>query len=239
MEQTPSGSHPITYRYRITFQDHSRATIAVKIDPDTLALVPDEMPAPPEWTRLGFQQCPNCPLDASVHERCPVAVNLVDIIGTFPGRKSFEEVHVIVEAPNRTYAKQTTLQATVGSILGLYMPTAGCPLLDKLRPMVEMHLPFQTREETVFRMISTYLFVQHVLHKSGRPADWDLSGLIGHLDEINKVNKAFCGRLNAMAAQDLNVDALVVLSTLGEFPSRSVAEKHLSRLENLVEELYG
>jgi hypothetical protein len=239
MEQTAGSSRPIIYRYRITFQDHSRKTVAVKIDPDTLALIRDETPSLPDWTKLTFHKCPNCPLDESLHERCPVAVNLVEVIATFPGRRSFEEVDVIVESPNRTYGHHTTLQATASSLLGLFMPTSGCPILDKLRPMVEMHLPFQTREETVFRMISMYLFVQHVLDKGGRQGDWELGGLIAHLEEISKVNKAFCERLNAMAAEDLSVDALVVLSTLGEFPSRAVAEEGVARLENLVKQLYG
>jgi hypothetical protein len=238
MEQTAGGSRPIIYRYRITFQDRSRKTVAVKIDPDALALVRDETPSLPDWTKLAFHRCPNCPLDESLHERCPVAANLVEVIATFPGRRSFEEVDVIVESPNRTYAHHTTLQATVSSLLGLFMPTSGCPVLDKLRPMVEMHLPFQTREETVFRMISMYLFVQRVLEKDGRRGDWDLGGLIADLEEIGKVNKAFCERLNAMAAEDLSVDALVVLSTLGEFPSRAVMEEGVARLESLVKQLY-
>jgi hypothetical protein len=230
---------PITFRYRITFKDASKRTLAVKLDPESLTLLHEEPPPTPEWTRLGFHTCPNCPLDEAKHERCPVAVNLGGVISEFPGRRSFEEVHVIVEGPNRTYAKHTTLQATVSSLLGLFMPTSGCPILNKLRPMVEMHLPFQTREETVFRMISMYLFVQHILHKGGQKADWELAGLISHLDEISKVNKAFCERLKAMAEADVSTDALVVLSTLGEFPSQSVAEEGRARLEKLVKELYA
>jgi hypothetical protein len=230
---------PITFRYRITFNDGSKKAIAVKLHPESLDLVHEEPPPAPDWTKLGFHKCPNCPLDEETHPRCPVAVNLVDVIDTFPGRRSFEEVHVIVEGPNRTYAKHTTLQATVSSLLGLFMPTSGCPILNKLRPMVEMHLPFQSREETVFRMISMYLFVQHILHKGGREADWELKGLVNHLEEIGRVNKAFCQRLKAMAdAADVSADALVVLSTLGEFPSQTVTEEGRARLEKLVKQLY-
>jgi hypothetical protein len=235
---TEGSFPPLIYRYRITFEDRSTKVIPVKIDPDTLALVREASEPPPSWTRLGFHQCPNCPLDEKSHPHCPVAVGLVDVISAFQDRRSFEEVHVIVEAPNRTYAKHTTLQTAVSSLLGLFMPTSGCPILNKLRPMVDMHLPFQTREEAVFRLVSTYLAIQHILDRHGQQADWEMKGLVSHLDALRTVNKTFCERLNAMSAKDVK-EALVILSTLGDFPNRPATEQGMERLERIVTQIYA
>jgi len=118
------------------------------------------------------------------------------------------------------------------------MPTSGCPILNKLRPMVDMHLPFQTREEAVFRLVSTYLAIQHILNKHGQPADWEMKGLVSHLDALRTVNKTFCERLNAMSAKDVK-EALVILSTLGDFPNRPATEQGMERLERIVTQMYA
>jgi hypothetical protein len=234
-----ADSEALTFHYRIAFQDHSKTTITARINREDLSLISEPGPDPPKWTRLGFRKCPICPLDEATHAHCPVAVNLVDIITAFKDRQSFEEVDVVVESDNRTYSKHTTLQAAISSLLGLYMPTSGCPFLDKLRPMVDMHLPFQSRQETVYRLISSYLVTQHILHKDGREVEWDLGPLVKHLEQIRRVNAAFCRRLNAVAARDASVNALVILSTLGDVPNRPLTQRALERLQNIVRNHYA
>jgi hypothetical protein len=113
------------------------------------------------------------------------------------------------------------------------MVTSGCPILDKLRPMVDMHLPFMNRQETLYRMVTMYLLAQYFRAKKAQPAEWDLAGLTRLLGDIREVNVAFCERLNAIEIKDASVNALVILSTLGDFPSRLITKRELARLERI------
>ena len=228
----------ITYRYRMTFGDGTEKTFTVDIHSEHLGLLREERASYPEWTRLGFNQCPNCPLEASQNPRCPVAESVAELVDAFGGFPSYEQVDVVVESKNRTYSRHASLQTAVSSLLGLYMVTSGCPILDKLRPMVDMHLPFMNREETLYRMLTMYLLAQHFRQQKGQPVDRDLAGLTRLLGEIRQVNVAFCGRLNAIEIKDASVNAVVILSTLGDFPNRLITKRDLARLERIFSE-YG
>src|SRR5687768_8891993 len=92
---------PVSYRYVFTFPDGTQRSFDVTLDGDALAFQRPAGGALPEWTRLGFHQCPNCPLSTAAVERCPVAVNLVDIVEAFKDRTSFDSVEVTVESRNR------------------------------------------------------------------------------------------------------------------------------------------
>lgn len=228
----------IEYTYAFTFADGARKSFTVTLDPDTLGLRRvSETPAP-EWTRLGFHQCPNCPLRTEEVERCPVAVNLVDVVAAFKDRKSFEPVEVTVESRNRTYTRRASLQSGASALLGLCMVTSGCPILDRLRPMVETHLPFMSRQETIYRILSLHLFAQFFALQEGRPADLDLADLRRRMDEIHDVNVAFCERLRAIESKDASVNAVVILSTLGDFPSQRMTRVDLERLQRLMRDFY-
>jgi hypothetical protein len=223
----------ISRRYVITFKDGTRKSFAVEIDAETLSLVPKPRSSYPDWTRLGFRQCPNCPLEDARHERCPVAANLADVVESFAAFPSYEDVDVAVESENRTYTRHGALQTAASSLIGLYMVTSGCPILDRLRPLVDMHLPFMNRRETVYRMVSMYVMAQFFRQKAGETADWELTGLVRCLEEIRTVNVSFCERLRAIEAKDASVNALVILSMLGDVPSRLVTKKDLARLERI------
>jgi hypothetical protein len=227
---------PITYRYRIAFGDGVERAFAVDIHAESLGLLRQDRASYPEWTRLGFHRCPNCPLEESRHPRCPVAESVAELVDAFGDFPSYEQVDVVVESKNRTYSRHTSLQTAVSSLLGLYMVTSGCPILNQLRPMVDMHLPFMNREETLYRMLTMYLLAQYFREKNGQPADWDLEGLTRLLGEIRKVNVAFCERLNAIEIKDASVNAVVILSTLGDFPNRLITKRDLARLERIFRE---
>ena len=66
------------------------------------------------------------------------------------------------------------------------MATGGCPALAKLRPMARFHLPFATREETLFRSASAYLLGQYFLKERGEPHELGLEGLGALYEEIRQ-----------------------------------------------------
>jgi hypothetical protein len=120
---------------------------------------------------------------------------------------------VSVQTSSRLFIKTTDIQTALSSILGIYMVTSGCPIMDKLRPMVRFHLPFANSLETQYRAISMYLAAQYLRHKKGKRPDWALKGFVKMYAEVRTVNEAFSNRLRAVDKHDANNSALVVLDS--------------------------
>lgn len=229
--RTPNTS-PLLFRYRFRFDDGAEREFVLGLDRETLALAGREGSSPPAWTSLDFHPCPGCPLPPGA-SHCPIAVNLADVVEFFRARRSFEEVDVTVETEARRYFRRTSTQKGVSSLIGVVMVTSGCPVMDRLRPMVENHLPFMTPEETAYRLLSTYLLAQLFRARRGEPADWDLERLGEFIEPIRRVNMAFCERLTAMGTADASINAVVVLNSLSDFTSFAVGNNQLARLERL------
>jgi len=205
----------IQYKYRFQFDNGVEKSFDVVLDEATLELVREDLDPKPEWTKLKFSQCENCPLHDDV-EYCPVALNLAGLVRVFSDSVSYEAVLVTVETAQRTYMKKTTLQKGLSGIIGIYMPTSNCPVLSKLRPMTRFHLPFANAFETFFRSISSYLIAQFLLMKRGSAPDWNLAGLQKIYEEVNTVNKWMTTRLRKATEKDANINAVVILHSFGD-----------------------
>ena len=223
----------ITYRYVFNFDDDSAKTFDIELDTQTLAVVNQEPTVYPEWTALNYCKCPNCPLDEKVHPRCPVAVNLVDVVNFFNESISYEEVRVEIDTEERSFAKDTTVQKGVSSLLGILMVTSGCPVLDKLRPMVRFHLRFATPRETTYRAVAMYLMAQYFINRRGMEPDWELQDLVRLYGEVQKVNHSFGNRLRGISAEDANPNALIILDCFANYIVLSIDEDMLLDFEVL------
>ncbi len=219
--------------YTFNFNDGTTKKFSIDVDPETLNIVTKKKEEYPEWMELEEFKCSCCPLDKSEHKYCPVITNLLDIIGSFKESISYEEVEVIIETEDRTYAKNTSLQNGLNSIIGLIMPISGCPLLEKLKPMVRFHLPFATLDETNFRMMSMYLFAQYFISKQGGNPDWELKNLVEIYDNIRTVNKNFCEKLSALKVKDASINALVTLDCFAFSVSYSIDSDKLDKIKKL------
>jgi len=204
----------IQYRYTFRFADGAEKQFEVNLNAATLELVPAAQAPKPDWTKLAYHQCERCPLADTV-AHCPIAVNLSSLVESFKDSLSFEGTTVTVQTHQRTYTKQTTLQQGLSSIIGIYMVTSGCPVMDRLRPNVRFHLPFASGEETIYRAVSMYLTAQYFRMRRGEMPDWTLE----HLAEVYKgvwlVNKGITQRLADASSKDANVNAVIVLSMFG------------------------
>jgi hypothetical protein len=229
----------VAYVYRFRFEDGAEREFALQIDEATLALRATERKALPSWTRLGYFQCSNCPLREEHHPRCPIAVNLVDVVEFFRERSSVETVEVEVEARGRTYRKRTALQEGLSALVGVVMVTSGCPVLDRLRPMVATHLPFMSGEESTYRIVSMYLMAQLFIAREGGEPDWELTGLVDFLGEIRRANVGFTGRLGSLRIKDASLNAVSTLSALGELTSLNIVEGGLDRWRRLFRAALG
>jgi hypothetical protein len=212
-DKDPKGI--IRYTYKFSFDDGAEKQFEIALDGETLDLLETNDQPKPEWTRLKFSQCENCPLPESV-EYCPIAVNLSKLVDAFEAHASYEAAVVTVETAQRTYLKKTTLQKGLSAIIGIYMSTSNCPVMDDLRPMTRFHLPFANSIETFFRSISSYLTAQFLLMKRGKEPDWELTGLREIYKAVNLVNKGMSQRLLDASEKDANVNAVVILHSFGD-----------------------
>ena len=221
----------ITYRFRLDSGKEKR--FEVNLDPATLALIPGGQTPPPAWARLGNRQCPQCPYKEQEHPYCPVARNLAGIIEEFRKDISFDEADISVTTENREFRKRAPLQNGISGLMGLVMATSGCPVLDKLRPMAYLHMPFPGAHETMYRAISMYLTAQYFVRRRGGKPDWDLADLVKIYEAVGGVNAAFADRLRTMEVEDATLNAIVSLDCFASMTSGSISYAALDDMERV------
>jgi hypothetical protein len=212
----PPGLHEkIQYRYSFSFEDGTEKLFDVTLNAKTLELEHSADIDRPEWARLNFHPCANCPLLGRA-EYCPIAVNFAHLVDEFHHMVSYERTTVTVTAPERTYVNETSVQKGLSSILGIYMATSNCPIMDALRPMVRFHLPFATPTETLFRAVSSYLTAQFFVMHEGKTPDWNLTSLVNIYKRVSLVNEGISRRIAQASKKDANVNAVIILHSFGE-----------------------
>ncbi|MDH4262155.1 MAG: hypothetical protein OEV78_03815 [Spirochaetia bacterium] len=222
----------IKIHYRFKFGSGEKKDYLIQLDPDTISYINSNIDFRPEWTRLGFHQCENCPLSLDHVIYCPVAVNLSSFVEYFKNEISHDEALVLVQTEERYSSKKISLQEGLYSIYGLIMSTSDCPNMNFLKPMARFHMPFASMEETVFRAVSTYLLEQYFAHKKGEEVDIKLTGLLNRYKEVEKVNVGISNRLRAVTSGDADRNALSLLDSLAQVLFFEL-EKSLESLEYL------
>jgi hypothetical protein len=235
-ENSTPDKRTLGITYKIRFDPQKERSFTVHLDWETLDIIQEPKDPLPEWTELGFHKCPNCPLDESLSQSCPIAVNLIDLIDFFKDFASYDEVDVWIETEQRNYSQRTSLQNAAGSLVGIYMVSSGCPVLNKLRPMVMTHLPFQSWEETLYRFITMYMFVQYILFRNGREPDWELKRFTEFYQEIELVNQGFAERLNAIqfTHSDVSISAVNILHSTASMASMTIGDDDLEYWNKLI-----
>ncbi len=222
----------ISFLYRIHADEAEGFEYLVRLDAQTLAQVREANEAPPAWTGIDMHRCAHCTLSREQHAHCPMAVALAPVVDAVSPLVSFATVDAEVETPQRTCRVTTSVQQVLSSLFGLIMATSDCPLMLVLRPMARFHLPFATREETIYRATASYMLSQYFLHQDGLPADLDLEGLREAYQRIQEVNMGIAERLRFYASGDATVNALVILDLFAQTLPLAIAE-HLSDLAHL------
>lgn len=172
----------------------------------------------PPWTKLGFHQCSNCPLSTADTPHCPMAVSIVPLVVLFDKVRSYDDVTAQVESEERTVTKRTSVQRVLRSLMGLLTASSACPRIEFLKPMARYHLLFSSTEETIYRVVSSYLLAQYFLRQQGKPADAGLEGLKSRYRELQQVNAGMAARLGAIRVKgaDSSVNALVLLDLFAQ-----------------------
>jgi hypothetical protein len=197
--------------YHMTFPDGREAVYSLQFTPEDMQLlgaVPTQLPV---WTQLTFQQCSHCPLSEQDHPHCPLAVRLVEVIQQFNDLMSYEQLSLRVITERRVIHKETTVQDALSALMGLIIPTSGCPHTEYFRPMARFHLPLADTDETIYRATSMYLLAQYFRMKSGLGSELDFDGLKEIYQNMQILNAAIAERLRAGSETDSSVNALILL----------------------------
>jgi len=228
VSDTTNDTSQLEFRYHFTFENGDQREFHIRLDGATLRLLNVSPSPPPAWTALEFSKCVNCPLQRESH--CPIAVNLSSVIKEFEATQSYTNAKVMVETTERNYAKDTTVQRALSSIIGIIMVTSGCPIMDRLRPNVAFHLPFASPLETSYRSVAMYLTAQAIRKLRGEEPDWDMNGLVEIYEQVSKVNKGMARRIKQAMATDAGANAIVILHAFGDSVTILV-ETRLKELE--------
>lgn len=201
----------VALTYRFTFPDSQERAFELELDRDTAELSPPNVPQPPAWTALGFNQCTGCPFNAADTPHCPAALQLANVIDGFTDIVSYDKVKVTVETEERQVTATLAAQQALASLMGLIMASSGCPRTAVFRPMARFHLPFSSESETAYRVASMYLLAQHYAAREGASADFVLNDLERVYRGVHSVNRGMATRLRAASRQDAIVNAVVLL----------------------------
>ncbi len=214
----------ISYTYRFVFNNNVERVINIELNNKTLSLIWDQELEKPEWTKCDNFTCriPACGKEDNDH--CPIALILNRFIKIFSNLPSYEQVTIYVESKQRTYFKETSLQEAFGSLLGIIMPTSGCPILGKLKPMVHFHLPFASIEETEFRVFSMYLLAQYIRMKHGLEPDWEMNELKQLYEDIQIINRNCAQKIDDLEKMDTSINSVIVLNNFADSVSFSLEE---------------
>jgi hypothetical protein len=174
---------------------------------------PEDLPA---WTKLDYHQCSHCPLSTAEHSHCPLATQLVSIIEPFNEAMSYDTVQVEVLTERRKISKTTAVQEALSAVLGLVIPTSGCPQTGLFRPMARFHLPLADTAETIYRATSMYLLAQYFKKKNGKEGELDFSGLEIIYQNMQILNASIAQRLRDSTQTDSSVNALVLLDVFAQ-----------------------
>ncbi|NWL77933.1 hypothetical protein DM872_13830 [Pseudomonas taiwanensis] len=216
--------------YRISLDDVHEFSYRIELDRE---YDQERAVGAPKWTRLEHQQCSNCPLRREIHSHCPAAVDLHRVIEDFQGLPAFKKVQVWVRTPDREYAKVVGLEEGLRALLGVIMATSACPVLGKLKPMAQQHLPFASNQEFILRAVSLYLARQYFNLREGRHADWELKGLVRLFQQLQLVNQAFWQRIHDTCEGDSNLKAFLTFFSMASSMTYSL-ETQLQKIRPLV-----
>lgn len=201
--------------YKITLDSGEWVEFDVNIDEQTL--LNDLTNAEgdfPDWTRLGNEQCPNCPLDPGDETYCPLAKSIYQTVECFKDVRSSGMAKFRITSPDRIYEKYCVLQEGLASLFGLVMGTSDCPHFDFLHPLAKHHVPFATPEETLVRVIGSN-FNAHSFRPGGTFKDAN-DYLAAKYQAIQLVNKTMIKRINPVAREDASKNAVINLNSFAQ-----------------------
>lgn len=206
----------ISIKYCFKFPDGNQETFDLELDSRTLELIVSIPENTPQWTALDFHQCPNCPLDSSIHKNCPLMLHFINIVDRFDHILSYDEIRLEVVMDERSVSRAITAQKALSSLVGIVISASGCPHTKYFKPMLRFHLPLSSEAETIYRSASMYLLAQYFILKDGKEPDFELHGLEAIYRNMHLINVAIAERFRVASKTDALVNAIILLDMFTE-----------------------
>jgi hypothetical protein len=203
----------ITYRFHLPAGVQE---IALRFDAVSFELLIDDAAPAPDWTALGFRQCPHCPLKPDESPRCPFARGLSGFVEHFDAFYSYEEAVIEIVTETRTVVATKPLQLGMASLVGLIGATSGCPHLAPFRPMARFHLPFARDDETLYRVFTMYLLGRYLQDGALPAGPAAMDALVALNQAATVVNHGMADRVRAAFNKDVVVNAVVILDMFAQ-----------------------
>jgi hypothetical protein len=230
---------PFRFHYQFEFANGNVKGYDLLLAPDTLSLMREGQDQDlADWTRLGYEQCRCCPLTPDIHPRCPIAVNIMELVDNFKDVFSYHDCTVVCETVERKYLKNTSVMEGLSSIFGVIMATSDCPVMEFLKPMARFHLPFSTIEETTVRTASLYLLAQYFQYKDQPGMKFDFRILENHYARAQQVNEGLLKRIKSVSSEDADKNAIITLHSMSQFLSMEI-DYSLGGLESIFIDRYA
>lgn len=231
--------NPFRFLYTFEFSDGKIKEYDLLLEPETLSLIRQEpVQSPAQWTRLDYEKCRCCPLTPDIYSRCPIAVNIMELVDNFKDVFSYHDCKVICETVDRTYFKDTSVMEGLSAIFGVIMATSDCPVMEFLKPMARFHLPFSTIEETTVRTASMYLLAQYFKYKDQPDLNFDFTALEKHYARVQQVNDGLLKRIKSVGSEDADKNAIITLYSMSQFLSMEI-DYSLEGLASIFMNRYG
>jgi hypothetical protein len=206
----------IDIKYVFRFADTEALEFPLEFEEPGFALVVPDRGEWPNWTALETHKCAHCPLDPAQSPRCPLAASLVGVVETTGELVSHGELEAEAILPERRIVVSTTAGDALRSLMGLIIPTSGCPHTAFFKPMARFHLPFSSADETLYRVCSMYRLAQHLRSGSGLTPDEAFDALSAIYADVNLVNRHVASRLQDAAGQDSSRSAVALLDVFAQ-----------------------
>ncbi len=217
---------------RYTFHLSKGPPIVFEVDERVDSSVENPQDPVPDWLALEFHQCSCCSLPPGSRRTCPAALSIRPAVEVFSPFLSHRTAQVTAELGSATLQAGIPLQQAVRSVAGLLLALSSCPVLGKLRPMAQFHVPFSTAEHTSFRFVASHLVGQYLRQNEGLTPDWALDGLRALFGDIHEVNTHLARRLGAASQRDTVVNSVILLDSVAGVASYGT-ESQLKRLKPL------
>ncbi|HNY73486.1 MAG TPA: hypothetical protein PLU95_03740 [Syntrophales bacterium] len=218
----------ISIIYTFEIPGGGKVTYPITLDAKTISLITRDERTPASWTELDNCRCSICPLTPDDHPHCPIAVNISRLVEYFQDVRSTDVMKITVTTKERSYFKEAPAQRGLASILGIIMPTSGCPVMNFLKPMARFHLPFSTSSETIIRSTSIYMLSQYFVAKRGGKPDIALEKLNRAYSDVQQVNEGICNRIVKVVKNkdaEATSNAIVILDTFSQLLGMEIDDK--------------
>lgn len=200
-------------KYSFEYDDKTR----IDYELDEKAYFPKtSQTADEDWLEIAPFRCSVCTIDPADEKYCPAALAIRPALKAFSTRVSHEPVKVHVDWIDVQLEATMSTQQAVRSLVGLMLALSRCPIMEKLRPMAQFHLPFGGTEHTKFRALGMYLIAQYMRKSKDLEPDWELDGLLDLYKKIHQVNRKLAERIRAASEKDATVNGLIILDALGQ-----------------------